>query len=236
MSKFGSLEKRFTESLGLTDRPVGILVLDKEPKGIPKFDGQVPAGCAFWRLALERGSFYTVPGDHYNCAVGSYTHGISLPDDRAGELPQTLTMMQDAGYLRAEEVPGIPTLQTAPAAIAYGPLGELRDEPSVVVFRVAAYSAMLLGETLGRVDDRSATPLWGRPTCMAVPGALRSGAVASLGCIGNRTYTSLDDDRLYLVISGSRLAEVADALVEVVCANKAMAEYAAQRLNQLPLS
>lgn len=236
MSDLGRIEKRLTESLSLNDRPVGVVILDKEPEDVPRFDGRVPAGCAFWRLALDRGAFYTVPGDHYNCAVGSYTHGISLPDDRAQELPQTLTMMEEAGYLRAEEVPEIPTLRTAPAAIVYGPLGELRDQPSVVIFRVTAYSAMLIGEALSRIGDRSPTPLWGRPTCMAVPGALHAGAVASLGCIGNRTYTTLGDEKLYLIVSGSRLAEVADALVEVVRANKAMAEYAAQRLNQLPLS
>ena len=236
MSELGSLEKSFTENLGLTNRPVGVLILEEEPEDLPRFEGQVPAGCVFWQLALERGAFYTVPSDHYNCSVGCHTHGISLPDERAGELPETLAMMADAGYLRPEEVPGIPTLPTAPVAVAYGPLGELPSEPSVAIFRVTPYAAMLLGEALNRIGDRSATPLWGRPTCMAVPGALRSGAVASLGCIGNRTYTTLDDDKLYLVVSGSRLAEVAQALVEVASANRAMADYASQRLAQLPVS
>src|SRR5687768_18040170 len=34
-----------------------------------------------------------------------------------------------------------------------------------------------------------------RPTCMILPAALKHGTVASSGCIGNRVYTELAEDR-----------------------------------------
>ena len=48
-------------------------------------------------------------------------------------------------------------------------------------------------------------PLLGRPTCMALPAAMAHGSVISSGCIGNRVYTGLGDDELYLMIPGPRL-------------------------------
>jgi len=37
------------------------------PAGVPNFTGTEPSGCSFWRLAASGRTFYTVPGDHYNC-------------------------------------------------------------------------------------------------------------------------------------------------------------------------
>ena len=51
-----------------------------------------------------------MPGDHLNCPVGSYTHAIDLPPDRAAELEQALSLMAGIGYVRMEEVPSIPRL------------------------------------------------------------------------------------------------------------------------------
>ena len=59
-------------------------------------------------------SFYTVAADHYNCPIGSYTHNIALPPERAPELEQTFSLMASLGYVKMEEVPGIP----APARAA----------------------------------------------------------------------------------------------------------------------
>ena len=78
------------------------------PRASTKFTGTEPSGCSFWRVAAGGRTFYTVPSDHYNCAVGSHTHDIALPPDRAEELDQTLGFMTGIGYLRMEEVPGHP--------------------------------------------------------------------------------------------------------------------------------
>ena len=109
-----SLEAQFAANLKLTRRPVAMTFLDREPAGIEAFKGTEPSGCSFWRLASEGRSFYTVPSDHFNCAVGSYTHNIALSPERVIETEQTLQMMFGVGYIRPEDVPGIPRLESRP--------------------------------------------------------------------------------------------------------------------------
>ena len=91
-------------------RLIAVSYLSSAPPGVQKFSGTVPSGCTFWNLALTGDGFYTVPGDHLNCPIGSYTHAIDLPVARAAELEQTLSLMSSIGYVRMEEVPSIPRL------------------------------------------------------------------------------------------------------------------------------
>src|SRR5208283_1026376 len=121
MMDYGSIERQLTETLGLRRRPVAVAFLKAPPAGVEKFVGGMPAGCGFWRLAAEGRTFYTVAADHYNCPIGSYTHNIALPPDRAPELDQTLSLMATLGYVKMEEVPGIPRLPEPPAAVVYAP-------------------------------------------------------------------------------------------------------------------
>jgi uncharacterized protein (DUF169 family) len=230
-----NLERVLTEALHLSQRPVAVTFLDSEPAGVQKFQRSQPSGCSFWRLASAGRTFYTVPADHYNCAVGSYTHNIDLPPERAGELDETLGLMMSIGYVRSQEIPGIPRLPTPPAAIAYSPLGQTPVDPSVVLFASYPRAAMLLNEAALRVGAGSQVPMLGRPTCMALPAALTGGALSSLGCIGNRIYTDLADDELYTVVKGSDLSRVAAALDIIVKANETLAEYSRNRRQQLSL-
>ena len=62
-------------------RLIAVSYLSAAPPGVEKFSGTVPSGCTFWSLALTGDGFYTVPGDHLNCPIGSYTHAIDLPAD-----------------------------------------------------------------------------------------------------------------------------------------------------------
>ena len=55
-----------------------------------------------------------------------------------------------------------------------------------------------------RAGAGSSLPLLGRPSCMALPAALAHGTVSSLGCIGNRVYTGLGEDELYVVVPGAK--------------------------------
>src|SRR5512138_1416389 len=107
MTNYRALEQQLSSELGLTRRPVAIALVEAPPAGVAKFSGSVPSGCTFWRLASDGRVFFTVPGDHYDCPIGSYTHNIPLPSDRANELGDTLGLMADVGYLRMEEVSGI---------------------------------------------------------------------------------------------------------------------------------
>jgi uncharacterized protein (DUF169 family) len=229
MPNWKELEKEFSARLSMSRRPVAITFLDAAPAGVAKFSGTEPAGCSFWRLAAAGQTFYTVPADHFNCAVGAYTHNIQLPPDRVQETEATLGLMFNLGYVRPEEVPGIPRLPAEPATIVFAPLGDAPVAPSVVLFTLRTSSAMLLNEAATRAGAMSSLPLLGRPSCMALPAALAYGTVTSLGCIGNRVYTNLGADEIYVVVPGSKIEAVSDALGIITSANAALEEYARER-------
>jgi uncharacterized protein (DUF169 family) len=233
MSKWRDLNRWFGERLRLSRPPVAVAFLAAPPAGVPRFTGSEPSGCSFWRLAADGRVFYTVPSDHFNCAVGSHTHGIPLPPERAEETEKTLGMMFGVGYLRPEEIPAIPQLPATPAAIVYAPLELTPVAPSVVLFACQPATAMLLQEAAIRAGRAAALPALGRPTCMALPAALAQGTTTSLGCIGNRVYTDPGSDELYVVVPGADLEQVAVALETIVQANAQLAEYARGRRREL---
>jgi uncharacterized protein (DUF169 family) len=224
MTDYARIELRLTDVLRLPRRPVAIAFCDTPPAGVSKLLGTQPSGCSFWRLAAAGHVFYTVPSDHYNCPVGSYTHKIPLPPEREAELTGTLGLMVDIGYLRMEEVAGVPRLPLTPAVAVYAPLSETPVAPDVVVLAGRPAKLMLLHEAATRAR-KNALPMLGRPTCMAIPAALGGGVASSLGCIGNRVYTGIADDHIYTVIAGSDLKAVLDELDTIVSANAQLAEY-----------
>ena len=225
MTDYRALEYRFSRTLALPRRPVAVAFRDAAPAGVAKFAGIQPSGCSFWRLAAGGSAFYTIAADHHNCPIGSYTHNIALPPDREAELEQTLALMTDIGYLRMEEVPSIPRLGAPPAVVIYAPLGESPVDPDVVIFSGRPGRVMLLQEAATRAGVSAPVPLLGRPTCMALPAALAQGVIVSTGCIGNRVYTDLGDDELYVAVPGRHLATVADAVETFASANDQLSAY-----------
>jgi uncharacterized protein (DUF169 family) len=226
-------EARFGGPLRMSRRPVSVSFLDAEPAGIERFEGTEPSGCSFWRLAGEGRVFYTRPSDHFNCAVGAYTLNIPLSPEREKETEQTLQMMFGVGYILPEDVPAIPRLAKTPAATVFAPLGAAPVAPDVVLFACRPASAMLLNEAAMRVGSGGALPPLGRPSCMAIPAALAKGTVSSLGCAGNRVYTGLGEDELYVAVPGADLEKVAAALEIIVSANQAISDYALGRRTEL---
>ena len=233
MGTWASLEQQITAAMKLAKRPVAVTFADAPPAGIPRFEGTEPSGCSFWRLAAAGRTFFTVPENHFNCAIGAYTHNIPLSPDREKETEQTLKMMFDLGYVKPEEIPQIPRLAKTPKAIVYSPLGDAPQAPDVVLFACKPSSAMLLNEAAARAGVAAGAPALGRPTCMALPASMQHGALLSLGCIGNRVYTGLGEDEMYLVLRGSDLHKVADALAVITHANAALNDYANGRRQQL---
>jgi uncharacterized protein (DUF169 family) len=225
VADYRNIEKRLMELLGIERRPVAVKFQDFAPAGVSKFTGTEPAGCSFWRLAAEGRTFYTVPSDHYNCPIGSYTHNIPLPQGREKELEQTLAMMASMGYVRMEEVPGIPRLPETPGVAIYAPLGGTPFDPDVIIFAGQAGESMLLQEAAQRAGCAAQIPLLGRPTCMALPAAMAHGAVMSTACIGNRIYTGLDMSELYVAVPGKDLAKILAEIETVASANAQLAEY-----------
>jgi uncharacterized protein (DUF169 family) len=214
-------------------KPVAVTFLEQAPAHLQKFEGTEPSGCSFWRLAAAGRTFYTVPENHFNCAVGAYTHNVPLSPEREKETEQTLKMMFDLGYVKPEEVPQIPRLPKTPKAILYTPLSESTAVPDVVLFALRPAGAMLLQEAANRAGVSSGAPTLGRPTCMALPASLQHGAITSLGCIGNRVYTGLGEDEMYVVLRGKDLPAVTEALRVIASANSALHDYAQGRREQL---
>lgn len=227
------LEQKIGGATKLERRPVGVAFLDAPPADVSCFSGTEPSGCSFWRLAASGKTFYTLPENHYNCAVGAYTHNIPLTAEREKETEQTLKMMFDLGYVRPEEVAQIPRLPKAPKAILYSPLGDTPVTPDVVLFACKPAGAMLLHEAAARAGILSGAPALGRPTCMALPASMAHGAMLSLGCIGNRVYTGLGESEMYIVLRGKDLTALADALGVITSANVALQDYARGRRAEL---
>jgi uncharacterized protein (DUF169 family) len=211
--------------LGLRAAPIAVGFLDTVPAGMAAWSGgAVPAGCSFWQQAMSGKSFYTVAADHYNCAVGSYTHGIELPVERAGELGETLQFMDENGYVGMSEVPGIPTMRKAARITAYAPVDQAPFQPTVVLVAAQPAQAMLLYEaTLKAGAGNPLANTLGRPGCAVLPLTVNGGAAAmSFGCRGNRLFTGLPSDELYVAIPGEKWAAVEERLGDVLRANEAM--------------
>ncbi len=225
MTDYRSLEHQFMEVLGLSHRPVAVAFASIAPAGVRKFNGTEPAGCSFWRLAEGGGVFYTEQRDHYNCAVGCFTHSIALPAERASELDQTLAFMMQLGYIRTEDLSHISQLRESPRFVTYAPLGEAPVAPDVVLFAGKPSVMMLLNEAALRAGVGAHSATLGRPPCMALPAALDRGTALSTGCVGNRIYTGIGDDELYLAVRGADIERVATEAQTIAKANARLAEY-----------
>jgi hypothetical protein len=102
------LEEEIGFAVKLARRPVAVSFLDGLLVDVRKFDGTEPSGCSFWRLAADGAIFYTVPENHFNCAVRAYTHNIALSSELEKETEQTLKMMFDLGYVKTRTSPADP--------------------------------------------------------------------------------------------------------------------------------
>ena len=71
-----ALEQQISKAVKLPRRPVAVAFLDAAPSGLEQFHGTEPSSCSFWRLAAAGKSFFTVPENHFKCAVGAYTHNL----------------------------------------------------------------------------------------------------------------------------------------------------------------
>jgi uncharacterized protein (DUF169 family) len=212
--------------LGLRWPPIAVGFQASVPADLQGVEAAGPSGCTYWKLAAEGKIFYTEAADHYNCPIGSYTHGIDLPPARAQELEGLVGTMIGLEYIRQEEIPTIPR-RDAPFGVAlYAPLAAAPFEADVVLVRGNARQMMLIAEAAGAAGLSEGSALMGRPTCAMIPAVMQSGLVTtSLGCIGNRVYTGLGDEELYAAIPGSKLVLLLDKLATIVTANRELESF-----------
>jgi uncharacterized protein (DUF169 family) len=227
-----STGRQAKQVLALREPPIAIGFLDSFPDNLPRWSGgPVAAGCVFWVKAMEGESFYTLPDDHLNCPVGCHTHRIALPPERAHELDAAIACMVEAGYLDFAEIPDIPRLARTPAAIAYGPADEPGFPADVILIATQPAQAMLLYEACVKAKASAhCIKGLGRPACGVLPLAMNTAqAAASFGCKGNRTFTGLPDDELYLAIPADKWQAVVTALLETLSANALMQRHYQQK-------
>jgi uncharacterized protein (DUF169 family) len=223
--------------LGLRVAPIGVSFRATAPAGVPRAAKAEPSGCTYWKLAADGQTFYTEAADHHNCPIGAYTHGVDLPAAQLQELRGVIGTMVELGYLRSEEVAGIPRRHDVFGVAVYAPLANGAngtEAPDVVMVRGNAKQLMLLEEAAGAAGVGGNASLMGRPTCAAIPAAVESQrGVPSLGCIGNRVYTELADDELYYALPGKHLGAVVEKLATIVKANQELEKYHRARKREL---
>ena len=220
-------------SLKLASLPVAMAFLPDPPAGLSRIDTSDPAGCSYWKRASEGQAFYTSPDDHANCPIGAYTHGVPLTAEHGAQLQSMLGTMIELKYVKSDEVPAFPH-RTAPLqVVAYAPMSQAAFTPDLVIFRGNVRQIMLLAEAARAAGVFESGSVMGRPACAMVPRALEaSQSVASIGCIGNRVYTGLGDDEMYLTVPGTAVASVLDALDATLNANRELEKFHRGRLAQ----
>lgn len=222
--------EQLTGALQLTLAPVAVSFPADAPVGVARFDGVVPAGCAFWQHATQR-VFVTTAKDHALCAIGVHTHHLTNPvPAHEAELAEALKSMAELDYVRADEVAAIPVIKRENHYVMYGPLGEFPAEPEVVLIFAHARQGLILSEALARVDQ-SLSPAMGRPACAAVPQALNGGnAAMSLGCCGARAYLDALNDSITLwVLPGAKLERYCAEISTLARANQTLATFHTRR-------
>ena len=212
--------------IGLGKAPVAVAFLAHPPQGLSRLEHPEPASCSYWRTASEGRAFYTTAEDHANCAIGAFTHGVTQSPAAGLEFETMLGTMIELKYIRSDEAPEFPHRTEPLQVAAYAPLDRATFEPDVVVFRGSVKQIMLLSEAARAAGAFDAAQVMGRPACAMLPRALGADSgVASLGCIGNRVYTGLGDDELYLTIPGGTVGAVLEHLQTTVEANRQLEQF-----------
>lgn len=222
---FSAIANMLTASLHLQQPPVAVAFADSVPAGVPTHSGRVPAGCRFWEDAAAA-AFATTAADHYRCAIGVYTHNLQPSPEQQTDLMDALKVFADLGYVRAEDLPQIPVLQSQPKFVIYSPLSRTPLPPDIVLLFVHANQTLILSEATQQVEDQAA-PAMGRPACAVVPQVMNSGRAAlSLGCCGARAYLDvLPDDVALFAIPGAKLSAYAERIEALSKANAILTQF-----------
>lgn len=229
---WSALAQDLTNALKLKQAPLAISFCSDVPAEIPIFEGEMPApktdgttgkvaaGCVFWMEAADK-TFTTLPEDHYNCSVGSVTHGLkSLESVMENEDVQGVL---EAEWVTPEEAMSLPVIQEKPNAITYGPLADVKTQPDVILLRINPYQAMVIHDAYPDMAFE------GKPQCHIVPIAKEQNQIAiSTGCMLSRIRTGMSPEELTCTIPSQRLPEVIKKLTERGKANAAVASYASQ--------
>ncbi|MGH9741022.1 MAG: DUF169 domain-containing protein [Candidatus Acidiferrum sp.] len=219
------LGNKLESLLRLQHAPIAISFMARPPSGVSRVKRPGPAGCSYWKMASDGETFYTTAEDHQNCTIGAYTHGVTLGPEKAKELQGTLSEMIRLDYLQEKEIPRVAHREEKFEIAAYGPLSATPFEAQIVLIRGTAKHLMMLAEAAARAGVGADSTMI-RPTCAVIPQVLKSWqATLSMGCIGNRVYTELEDGEAYYAVAGAQIGQVVAELEKIVAANDALKEF-----------
>ncbi len=224
-TNYAKIAEILTDCLDLRQSPVAICFADSVPNGVGEHAGRVPAGCRFWEDAATA-TFATSAADHELCAIGVYTHHLQPSPAQQTDLMDALKVFGQLSYVREEDLPLIPVLQTQPEHVIYSPLADAQLPPDIVLLFVNANQTLILSEATQQVENQNA-PAMGRPACAIVPQVMNTGRAAlSLGCCGARAYLdSLDDNVAIFAIPGAKLEAYTARIEALAKANKVLSKF-----------
>ena len=226
MTDYAAIAKTLSDSLQLSVAPIAVCLTDEPPQSVPGPTAPAAAGCVFWERGAQ-GAFVTTPQDHSNCAVGMYTHHMRLTTAAQEEdLNTCLKVFGDLGYVRPEDVAGIPVLQEEGQYVTYAPLASTPLPPSTVLLLANARQSLAITEAVQQVEP-SVPPALGRPACAVIPHVVNTGQPAlSLGCCGARAYLDvMTDDVALWALPGNRIAEFAERIGVLAQANQILTQF-----------
>jgi uncharacterized protein (DUF169 family) len=225
MADLTRVAETLQSALNLRTAPVAVCVMEAPPSGVPAHRGAAAAGCQFWGEGAAQ-AFSTTPADHGNCAIGMYTHHMTMGEGEQTDLSDALKVMGDLGYVRPADLPLIPVLKSETKAVVYSPLGEAPKTPDVVLLFANYAQGLVISEAAQQVENGVA-PVLGRPACGVVPQVANSGKAAlSLGCCGARAYVdALGDDRAVWALPGADIAAYADRIEALSKANGILTKF-----------
>jgi uncharacterized protein (DUF169 family) len=226
VSQYLSIANSLMESLKLQTPPVAVCITEKLPEGIPAPEKSAAAGCMFWECGATQ-TFVTSPKDHENCAIGMFTHHMptTSASDQAN-LNDSLKVFGDLGYVRPEDIPGIPVLKDEAKYVVYAPLASTPLPPTAVLLFVNSEQGLIVTEAAQQMEA-DIPPALGRPACAIVPQVANTGKAAlSLGCCGARAYLNiLTGDVALWALPGARLAEYAERIKALAQANNILGQF-----------
>ncbi len=225
MPSYTDIAATLTGALALKQSPIAVSFAAEVPAGVKTFPGMVPAGCRFWQEAAH-GTFATVSSQHDLCSIGIHTHNLEQTGATSQDLGDALKVFADLGYVRAEDIPQIPVLQSKSKVVIYGPLAEATAEPTVVLLFVQADQTLILSEASQQLEGGQ-PPAMGRPACAVVPQAANSGRTAlSLGCCGARAYLDILTPEVALyAVPGPKLAAFTERVAALAKANEILTRF-----------
>lgn len=225
MKEYAKVSIEIMSALRLSNPPVAICFADAVPAGFSAPASRAPAGCRFWQDATSA-SIATSSADHSLCAIGVYTHNLEPSPAQQADLMDAIKVFGDLGYVRPQDLPLIPVLQSQPRHVLYSPLADVPITPGVVLLFADAAQTLILSEATQQVEGGNA-PAMGRPACAVVPQVMNTGKAAmSLGCCGARAYLGLLTDSISIfAFPGARIDEYAARIVALASANEVLAKF-----------